>query len=61
MKKNSLLLFAALLVVVIFSSCGLFSKGCGCPTFGRIKQHSKIYGTNTYIAAAPKVSHEKVF
>jgi hypothetical protein len=39
MEKNKLLLFAALLILVVsFSSCGIFSKGCGCPTFGKIKQ-----------------------
>jgi hypothetical protein len=41
MEKNKLLLFAALLILVVsFSSCGIFSKGCGCPTFGKIKQHA---------------------
>jgi len=42
MKKNSLYLFTALLVVVSFSSCGIFSKGCGCPTFGKIKHSSFV-------------------
>jgi len=40
MKKNSLFLFAALLATVSFSSCGIFSKGCGCPEFGTIKQRT---------------------
>jgi len=40
MKKNSLFLFAALMVTVGFSSCGIFGKGCGCPEFGKIKQHT---------------------
>jgi len=40
MKKNSLFLFVALLVVVSISSCGIFGKGCGCPEFGKIKQQN---------------------
>jgi len=40
MKKNTLFLFAVVLAITSFSSCGIFSKGCGCPTFGKIKSHS---------------------
>ncbi|WP_179415053.1 hypothetical protein HDF19_07445 [Mucilaginibacter sp. E4BP6] len=52
MKKNSLFLFAALLAVVSFSSCGIFGKGCGCPTFGRVKQNAApIVIANNKVAA----------
>ena len=40
MKKNTLFLFAAVLLVTSLSSCGIFGKGCGCPTFGQLKSHS---------------------
>jgi hypothetical protein len=35
MKKNKLI-FLALVGLVALSSCGIFHKGCGCPTFGKI-------------------------
>ncbi|WP_461449945.1 hypothetical protein [Mucilaginibacter sp.] len=38
--KNILFFFAAVLVIISFSSCGIFGKGCGCPEFGKIKQHT---------------------
>jgi len=37
MMKNRVLILIGLVVVVSFSSCGIFGKGCGCPTFGGIK------------------------
>jgi hypothetical protein len=36
MKKSKLIIIGA---VILFScsSCGIFKKGCGCPTFGVVK------------------------
>jgi hypothetical protein len=36
MKKNKFILLG-LLGVLTLSSCGIFHKGCGCPTFGKLK------------------------
>jgi hypothetical protein len=35
MKKNKFI-FLALFGLLAFSSCGIFHKGCGCPTFGSV-------------------------
>jgi hypothetical protein len=37
MKKNKLFILAGVVVLLSFSSCGIFHKGCGCPTFGAVK------------------------
>ena len=34
--KKSKFVFLALIGLVVLSSCGLFHKGCGCPTFGKV-------------------------
>jgi len=55
MKKNSLILFGALLVTIVsFSSCGIFGRGCGCPEFGKIKQR-----TAPVVIASNKASFTK--
>ena len=36
MKKSKLILLGAI-IVVSFSSCGIFKKDCGCPHFGKAK------------------------
>ena len=36
MIKNKFLLLG-LLGLLVLSSCGIFHKGCGCPTFGKVK------------------------
>lgn len=36
MIKSKFLLLG-FLVLLSLSSCGIFHKGCGCPTFGKIK------------------------
>ncbi len=38
-----------LLGMLALSSCGIFHKGCGCPTFGKLKAHSTQ--SNTYFIA----------
>lgn len=35
MKKNKLTILA-LIGLLALSSCGIFHKGCGCPTFGKV-------------------------
>jgi len=35
MKKNKFV-FLALIGLLALSSCGIFHKGCGCPTFGKV-------------------------
>jgi hypothetical protein len=35
MLKSKLILLGAI-VLISFSSCGIFKKGCGCPHFGKI-------------------------
>jgi len=37
MKKSKLIIIGAAVLLAGFSSCGIFKKGCGCPTFGKIK------------------------
>jgi len=37
MKKSKLIIIGAAILVTGFSSCGIFKKGCGCPTFGKVK------------------------
>jgi len=39
MLKNKFIIIGAI-VLVLFSSCGIFHKGCGCPHFGLNKQVS---------------------
>jgi hypothetical protein len=34
---KSKLFIAGLIVLVSFSSCGIFKKGCGCPPITRVK------------------------
>jgi len=34
--KNRILILIGLVLIVSFSSCGIFGKGCGCPTFGYV-------------------------
>ncbi|ASU36468.1 hypothetical protein [Mucilaginibacter xinganensis] len=36
MKKSKIILLV-ILGMFILSSCGIFHKGCGCPTFGHVK------------------------
>jgi hypothetical protein len=36
MMKNKFILLA-LLGLLVLSSCGIFHKSCGCPTFGKVK------------------------
>lgn len=36
MGKSKLILLGAI-VLLSFSSCGIFKKGCGCPHFGKVK------------------------
>jgi hypothetical protein len=36
MKKNKLIIIGLILLGSL-SSCGIFKKGCGCPTFGKVK------------------------
>ncbi len=36
MKKAKLIIIAAAILGSL-SSCGIFKKGCGCPTFGATK------------------------
>jgi hypothetical protein len=36
MKKNKLLILGVVVLMSV-SSCGIFHKGCGCPTFGKVK------------------------
>lgn len=36
MKKNKLIIIGVALLLSC-SSCGIFKKGCGCPTFGKVK------------------------
>ena len=38
MLKSKFILLGAI-VLISFSSCGIFKKGCGCPHFGKIKAH----------------------
>jgi len=37
MKKSKLIIIGAAVLLAGFSSCGIFKKGCGCPTFGAKK------------------------
>ncbi|WP_290306214.1 hypothetical protein [Mucilaginibacter flavus] len=37
MKKSKFLILAGAVILLSFSSCGIFHKGCGCPTFGVTK------------------------
>jgi hypothetical protein len=32
------------LLAVALSSCGIFHKGCGCPTFGKVKSNVQMCG-----------------
>ena len=36
MKNRVLIIILALVMVMGFFSCGIFGKGCGCPTFGYV-------------------------
>ena len=38
MKKGKFILLG-LLGMIALSSCGIFHKGCGCPTFGKVKYY----------------------
>jgi len=40
MKKNKLIIIGTALLLSC-SSCGIFKKGCGCPTFGKVKSAGK--------------------
>jgi hypothetical protein len=46
MKKNKVLVVIVLLTVTSLSSCGIFHKGCGCPTFGEAKPIAKFENLN---------------
>jgi len=37
MKKSKLIIIGAAILLTGTSSCGIFKKGCGCPTFGKVK------------------------
>jgi len=37
MKKSKLIIIGAAILLTGLSSCGIFKKGCGCPTFGAVK------------------------
>jgi hypothetical protein len=51
MLKNKLHLMALVLLVSL-SSCGIFHKGCGCPTFGQTKHEIfKMHGDNRLVKA----------
>ena len=41
MLKNRLIILGAV-VVMALSSCGIFHKGCGCPTFGKVKEFDNL-------------------
>jgi hypothetical protein len=60
MKKNSFFLLAALLIVVGFSSCGIFGKGCGCPEFGKIKLHNAAPSSLRVIARQSQTVQSKM-
>jgi len=42
MLKNKFAVIILLGLVVSISSCGIFHKGCGCPTFGRVKTMNNL-------------------
>jgi len=37
MKKSKIIVLLGAVLLLSFSSCGIFRKGCGCPHFGAIK------------------------
>jgi hypothetical protein len=41
MIKSKFILLG-LLGMLALSSCGIFHKGCGCPTFGKVKSHTPV-------------------
>ncbi|MDB4921639.1 hypothetical protein [Mucilaginibacter sp.] len=49
MKKNKFILLG-LLGLLALSSCGIFHKSCGCPTFGNIDQHAAPHKSPSFIA-----------
>nr|WP_294946191.1 hypothetical protein [uncultured Mucilaginibacter sp.] len=41
--KTIKMLFIALVVAAVASSCGIFKKDCNCPHFGMKKTEPKVY------------------
>jgi hypothetical protein len=46
MLKNKLII-AGLVLIVSFTSCGIFKKDCGCPHFGKVKSIENAHFNET--------------
>lgn len=44
MLKSRFVFLMLLGAMLTFSSCGIFHKGCGCPTFGKAKGNIQMGG-----------------
>jgi len=50
MLKSKILIAAAALLLVGFTSCGIFKKGCGCPPVSKVAKPASKTARNNSLA-----------